>query len=81
MLFFNLDVLFQLGYVMCVCVCVWCLANVLVRIEWILGCKWQHRKGSSYFQFSRERLAESGFFFSLKPSAPIGKSSLKISAH
>ena len=47
--------------------CVWCIASVvLVRIEWILGCRWQHQKSSKYFQFSRERLAQSGIFFQPK---------------
>ena len=67
MLFFNLDVIVSVaGYEMFVCVCVWCIANVLVRIEAILGCRWQYLKGSSYFQFSGEQLAKSGFFFQPK---------------
>ena len=63
MLLFNLDVIVSVG----LCdVCVWCIASVLVRIEGILGCRWQHQKISKYFQFSGERLAESEFFFQPK---------------
>ena len=60
MLLFNLDVIVSVG----LCdVCVWCIANVLARIEWILGCKWQHRKAPVTLNFPVNGWPNPDFFF------------------